>query len=75
MKEDPFFYRKFSMLLQQVTDEYKAQRISDAEYLKKTTEILNQVAEGLLISCSWVAVLAQAIRPRPNQHANWAKQS
>ncbi|OYV01204.1 MAG: hypothetical protein CFE26_23155, partial [Verrucomicrobiales bacterium VVV1] len=46
MDEDPFFYRKFSMLLQQVIDDYKAQRINDAEYLKKTTEILNQVRDG-----------------------------
>ncbi len=46
MEEDPFFYRKFSMLLQQVIDDYKAQRISDAEYLRKTTEILNQVRDG-----------------------------
>lgn len=46
MDEDPFFYRKFSMLLQQVIDDYKAQRISDAEYLKRTTELLNQVRDG-----------------------------
>ncbi len=46
MDEDPFFYRKFSMLLQQVIDDYKAQRINDAEYLKKTTEILDQVRDG-----------------------------
>jgi type I restriction enzyme R subunit len=46
MEEDPFFYRKFSILLQQVIDEYKAQRISDAEYLKGVTEVMTQVRDG-----------------------------
>jgi type I restriction enzyme, R subunit len=46
MEEDPFFYRKFSILLQQVIDEYKAQRISDAEYLKQVTDVMTQVRDG-----------------------------
>ena len=46
MDEDPFFYRKFSMLLQQVIDDYKAQRISDAEYLKQVMEVMTQVRDG-----------------------------
>ena len=37
MEEDPFFYRRFSQLLQQVIDDYRAQRISDAEYLRRVT--------------------------------------
>jgi len=46
MEEDPFFYRRFAALLQQVIDDYKAQRISDAEYLKGVTEIMTQVRDG-----------------------------
>jgi type I restriction enzyme R subunit len=39
MEDDPFFYRKFSVLLKQAIDDYRAQRISDAEYLKRVTEV------------------------------------
>lgn len=46
MEEDPFFYRKFAALLQQVIDDYRAQRISDAEYLKGVTEVMTQVRDG-----------------------------
>ena len=46
MEEDPFFYRKFASLLQQVIDDYKAQRLSDAEYLKGVTEVMTQVRDG-----------------------------
>lgn len=46
MDEDPFFYRRFAALLQQVIDDYKAQRISDAEYLKGVTEVMTQVRDG-----------------------------
>lgn len=46
MDEDPFFYRRFSQLLQQVIDEYRAERISDAEYLRRVTEVMEQVRDG-----------------------------
>ena len=46
MEEDPFFYRKFSVLLQQAIDDYRAQRISDAQYLAKVTDIMEQVRDG-----------------------------
>lgn len=46
MDEDPFFYRRFSQLLQQVIDDYRAQRISDAEYLRRVTEVMEQVRDG-----------------------------
>jgi type I restriction enzyme R subunit len=46
MEEDPFFYRKFSILLQQAIDDYKAQRINDAEYLKQVTDVMTQVRDG-----------------------------
>jgi type I restriction enzyme R subunit len=46
MEEDPFFYRRFAALLQQVIDDYKADRINDAEYLKGVTEVMTQVRDG-----------------------------
>lgn len=46
MEEDPFFYRKFSVLLEQAIAEYKAQRLSDAQYLAKVTEIMQAVRDG-----------------------------
>ncbi len=46
MEEDPFFYRKFSLLLQQAIDDYKAQRISEAELLAKVTDIMEKVRDG-----------------------------
>jgi len=46
MEEDPFFYRKLSALLQQAIEDYKAQRLSEAEYLAKVTELMEQVRGG-----------------------------
>jgi len=46
MDEDPFFYQKFSRLLQQTIDDYRAQRIGDAEYLRNVTEIMEKVRDG-----------------------------
>jgi len=46
MEEDPFFYRKLSALLQQAIDDYKAERISEAEYLAKVTELMEQTRGG-----------------------------
>lgn len=46
MEEDPFFYRKFSVLLEQAIADYKAQRISEAQYLAKVKEIMEAVRDG-----------------------------
>jgi type I restriction enzyme R subunit len=46
MEEDPFFYRKLSALLEQAIDDYKAERISEAEYLAKVTDIMEQTRGG-----------------------------
>jgi type I restriction enzyme R subunit len=43
MQEDPSFYTKFSKLLEQAIEEYMTQRISDTEYFKKVTDIMNSV--------------------------------
>ncbi len=41
MEEDPAFYQKFSKLIQQVIDEFRAERISGLEYLNRVSEIKN----------------------------------
>ena len=46
MDEDPFFYRKFSMLIQQAIEDYKNERINDAEYLTKMQEYMEEVRKG-----------------------------
>jgi type I restriction enzyme R subunit len=43
--EDPFFYRKFSRILEDVIEQYRAKRFSDAEYLKKVTEVMEAVRD------------------------------
>lgn len=43
MEEDPAFYEKFSRLIQQAIDDFRAKRISDLAYLEKVTEIRNRV--------------------------------
>ena len=45
MEEDPFFYRKFSLLLEQTIAEYKEQRISEAQYLARVKEIMENVRD------------------------------
>lgn len=43
LKQDPAFYTKFSKLIQQAIDDYRAKRISDLEYLKRANEIREAV--------------------------------
>lgn len=43
MEEDPAFYEKFSLLIQQAIDAFRAKRISDLEYLNLVSEIRNKV--------------------------------
>jgi type I restriction enzyme, R subunit len=42
-REDPAFYKKFSRMLQEVIDAFRAQRMEAAEYLRRATEIMNAV--------------------------------
>jgi len=42
-EEDPAYYRRFSELLEQTIAAYRAQRLSDAEYLRKMREITESV--------------------------------
>ncbi len=43
MDEDPVFYRRFGKMLQEAIDAYRAHRISEAEYLKAATEVMEAV--------------------------------
>ncbi len=44
MGEDPAFYEKFSKLIQQAIDDFRAKRISDQEYLQRVTGFSENVA-------------------------------
>jgi type I restriction enzyme R subunit len=43
MDEDPAFYKKFSEMLKETIREYEEQRISEAQYLNRVTDIMDAV--------------------------------
>jgi type I restriction enzyme R subunit len=43
MREDPAFYRRFSEMLEDAIRAFREQRLSDADYLRKVTEIAERV--------------------------------
>lgn len=43
LEQDPAFYEKFSKLIQQAIDDYRARRLFDLEYLQRVTEIRDAV--------------------------------
>ncbi|MGI8493899.1 MAG: type I restriction endonuclease subunit R [Pyrinomonadaceae bacterium] len=43
MEEDPYFYRRFSKILEEAIEDFRAQRLSEAQYLKKVTDVMNAV--------------------------------
>lgn len=43
MDEDPAFYEKFSKLIQQAIEDFRAKRISDLDYLNKVVDIRNKI--------------------------------
>jgi type I restriction enzyme R subunit len=43
MDEDPAFYKKFSQLLKETIADYEAKRISEAQYLSKVQDIMDNV--------------------------------
>jgi type I restriction enzyme R subunit len=45
LAQDPAFYEKFSKLIQQAIDDYRAKRITDLEYLQRVTDIKNSVVQ------------------------------
>jgi type I restriction enzyme R subunit len=42
-REDPAFYKKFSRMLQEVIDDFRAQRLEGAEYLRRAMTIMESV--------------------------------
>jgi type I restriction enzyme R subunit len=47
MDDDPALYQKFSVLIQQAIDDFKARRISDINYLQKVSEIREKVVGNI----------------------------
>jgi len=45
MEEDPFFYRRFSKILEDVIEAWRTGRLSDAECLKQVIEVMNKVRD------------------------------
>jgi len=45
MGEDPAFYKKFSKMLEEVIEQYSQRRLSDAEFLKSVTDIMESVRD------------------------------
>jgi type I restriction enzyme, R subunit len=45
MQEDPVFYETFSKLIQEAIDDYRKARITELQFLKKVTEIREQVVK------------------------------
>jgi len=43
MQEDPAFYRRFSEMLEDAIRAFREQRLSDADYLRKVTEIAEKI--------------------------------
>lgn len=43
LEQDPAFYEKFSKLIQQAIDDFRAKRLSDLEYLNRVSEIKDAV--------------------------------
>jgi type I restriction enzyme R subunit len=46
MDEDPVFFRKFADLVQKAIDDYRQQRISDAEYLRQVSDFMATIRQG-----------------------------
>lgn len=45
LAQDPAFYEKFSKLIQQAIDDYRARRISDLEYLQRATTVREAIVK------------------------------
>lgn len=48
LQQDPAFYEKFSKLIQQAIDDFRAQRLSELEYLRKVSAIRDGVVHRRL---------------------------
>ena len=43
MEEDPYFYRRFSKVLEAAIEEFHLKRLSEAEYLKRVTDVMASI--------------------------------
>jgi len=43
MEEDPYFYRRFSKILEEAIEDFRLKRLSEANYLKQVTDVMNAV--------------------------------
>ena len=51
MDEDPAFYEKFSKLIQQAIEDFRAKRLSDMDYLNRVMEIEPRSRPGAMTIC------------------------
>jgi 3-deoxy-D-arabino-heptulosonate 7-phosphate (DAHP) synthase len=41
MEEDPAYYKKFSKMLEEIIEQVRLGRLTDVQYLRKVTEVMN----------------------------------
>jgi type I restriction enzyme R subunit len=82
LEQDPAFYEKFSKLIQQAIDDYRARRLSDLEYLQRVTEIKDAVVSRkdddlptVLKDDADAAAVYGLLRPFVAQHVGDAEQA
>lgn len=82
LEQDPAFYEKFSKLIQQAIDDYRARRLSDLEYLQRVTEIKDAVVSrkdddlpSVLKGDADAAAVYGLLRPFVAQHVGDAEQA
>ncbi|WP_215876871.1 type I restriction endonuclease subunit R [Acidithiobacillus ferruginosus] len=82
LEQDPAFYEKFSRLIQQAIDDYRAKRLSDLEYLQRVTEIKDVVVSRkgddlppLLAEDADAAAVYGLLRPFVASHLSDAEQT
>ena len=77
LEQDPAFYEKFSKMIQQAIDDFRAKRISDLEYLSKVTEIKDSVVNrrtddipGKLVGNDNAAAVFGVLKPYVASHVS-----
>lgn len=43
MEEDPYFYRRFSKILEDAIEDFRQKRLNEREYLKKVEDVMNAI--------------------------------
>lgn len=62
--ENPSFYKKFSDRIEEVLNQYKEKRISEADYLNKMKDIMNELYKG-----DTASICPEIIKNNPNAKA------